>query len=590
MGAKQSKRSVDISGKEAEGAGEVAVAGAGGEGRLEPLADADALKPQLNGDLHVHESEKEKQHDSGTLENEKDANNEKVEKDTDKEKDTIHITNGESTEQKDAETIPIAEEAKKNKKEKVKKKWSLRSISFSRKDKPKQEKKQKDEEAKMNGEPENVPEEVAEGSSESNAIGEVEDTTESNDGKTPETPVTEPISNGSNTLESPKAVSAQETAAVTTTEETDEIKTNVNCQPEKLPVNGLSLEESKNEVPDLAQMEGIKPEENNAEITEPAPVTEIPVQKEVCFHQMPLIESTPPPLPANPPPSSVASFAATTMAPELTDASQPNTTETTISTPPLLDIKTELPKESTKSPTTAIATNNKELSTSKEQLTEDESTKITVDMNLMQVSGTQIATEKPIELLNKDEEIKAVASEPAADETEKTVVSASPELSTSRSAEDFPPPPPPLEEDMVMEETEVPITQEPTSRPDIDLINSNYPNGQTEVVANGDLEVATNNGNLETEHEIIKNKNVDKLGNSIEVECNGNAEDDAVAVNGEMQQLTENGKESEEASDVASPQEPIVVSDKKADLIPEIPVVPSELKNDTETSDVVAAN
>lgn len=54
MGAKQSKRSVDISGKEAESAGEVA-AGAGGEGRVEQLADADALKPQLNGDAHIHE-------------------------------------------------------------------------------------------------------------------------------------------------------------------------------------------------------------------------------------------------------------------------------------------------------------------------------------------------------------------------------------------------------------------------------------------------------------------------------------------------------------------------------------------------------
>nr|XP_026483747.1 DNA topoisomerase 1 isoform X1 [Vanessa tameamea] len=39
---------------------------------------------------------------------------------------------------------------------------------------------------------------------------------------------------------------------------------------------------------------------------------------------MPLIEPTPPPLPANPPPSSVVSFAATTMAPELTDASLAN--------------------------------------------------------------------------------------------------------------------------------------------------------------------------------------------------------------------------------------------------------------------------
>lgn len=58
MGAKQSKRSVDISGKEAESAGEVAASIAGGEGRLEPLADADALKPQLNGDAHIHDTVK----------------------------------------------------------------------------------------------------------------------------------------------------------------------------------------------------------------------------------------------------------------------------------------------------------------------------------------------------------------------------------------------------------------------------------------------------------------------------------------------------------------------------------------------------
>lgn len=56
MGAKQSKRSVDISGKEADGAGEVAAAGAGGEGRVEQLADPDALKAQINGDAHIHES------------------------------------------------------------------------------------------------------------------------------------------------------------------------------------------------------------------------------------------------------------------------------------------------------------------------------------------------------------------------------------------------------------------------------------------------------------------------------------------------------------------------------------------------------
>ncbi|KPI96771.1 hypothetical protein RR46_04896 [Papilio xuthus] len=171
MGAKQSKRSVDISGKEAEGAGagaaEVAAAGAGGEGRLEQLADADAgapLKPQLNGDAHIHEpSDKEKQLDSGTPENEKDATTEKENKEVEeaKEKDTPAVTNGDSEQKEEnGDAAATPEEAKKPKKEKVKKKWSLRSISFSRKDKPKQEKKAKEDEAKTpNGETEKLPEE-----------------------------------------------------------------------------------------------------------------------------------------------------------------------------------------------------------------------------------------------------------------------------------------------------------------------------------------------------------------------------------------------------------------------------------------------
>ncbi|CAH2108144.1 unnamed protein product [Euphydryas editha] len=170
MGAKQSKRSVDISGKEAEGAGEVAAAGAGGEGRVEQLADADALKPQLNGDAHIHEpSDKEKQLDSGTPENEKDATTEKQNKEQEENKDKNEevkkespVTNGDAEQKEEnAEIMPSPEDTKKPKKEKVKKKWSLRSISFSRKDKPKQEKKQKEEESKTNGEPEKVPEEVS---------------------------------------------------------------------------------------------------------------------------------------------------------------------------------------------------------------------------------------------------------------------------------------------------------------------------------------------------------------------------------------------------------------------------------------------
>ncbi|CAB3223718.1 unnamed protein product [Arctia plantaginis] len=330
MGAKQSKRSVDISGKEAESAGEVAASIAGGEGRLEPLADADALKPQLNGDAHIHDTEeKQKDVDSGTPENEKDATTEKETKQQEEDKEAAPLTNGESEQKvENGESTPTPEDGKKPKKEKVKKKWSLRSISFSRKDKPKQEKKPKDEEPKLNGEPEKVPEETADVASEVPVVPEtaeeVKTATDIKEDKTPETPVTEPITNGSSTPESPKAETpvVEEAAAPSPVIERPQSKTEV--EPEQLPVNGLSIAEPTEKTTEIVKNEDIK-EASTAETTEPVP--EISVKKEVCVEQMPLIDSTPPPLPANPPPSSVASFAATTMAPELSDASLANTAD-----------------------------------------------------------------------------------------------------------------------------------------------------------------------------------------------------------------------------------------------------------------------
>lgn len=109
--------------------------------------------------------DKEKQLDSGTPENEKDATTEKEIKNQENEKEATPVTNGDSeakpeSEKENGEATP-EQEGKKPKKEKVKKKWSLRSISFSRKDKPKQEKKQKDDEPKTNGDAEKLPEEVS---------------------------------------------------------------------------------------------------------------------------------------------------------------------------------------------------------------------------------------------------------------------------------------------------------------------------------------------------------------------------------------------------------------------------------------------
>ncbi|XP_050673857.1 A-kinase anchor protein 200 isoform X1 [Leptidea sinapis] len=328
MGAKQSKRSVDISGKEAESAGEVAAAGAGGEGRMEQIADVDALKPQVNGDAHLHETtDKEKELDSGTPENEKDATTEKEVKDAEENEKEAPVTNGDEPKE-NGESTPSPDDGKK-KKEKVKKKWSLRSISFSRKDKPKQEKKQKEEEEKKTNGLDEVLSEAVEAvpagaevlSQESNE--DVKSVPENKDEKTPETPVTEPLTNGSSTPETPKdeiPISEEpkiEKQIGVSPEPIKEVET------ESLPVERLTPEETKQvvPVPEIPEIDSNKIEESKNDIVEKVPASETIIQNEVCVEQPPLLESTPPPLPAYPPPSSVASFAATTMAPEPSDAS-----------------------------------------------------------------------------------------------------------------------------------------------------------------------------------------------------------------------------------------------------------------------------
>ncbi|CAH0692941.1 unnamed protein product [Chilo suppressalis] len=603
MGAKQSKRSVDISGKEAEGAGEVAAAGAGGEGRMEPLADADALKPQLNGDAHIHEqTDKEKQLDIGTPENEKDATTEKEEKQEDSEQKEI-ITNGDNSEQKteNDESAPTPEESKKPKKEKVKKKWSLRSISFSRKDKPKQEKKQKEEEPKLNGDTEKVPEEAAEVTAETvkNEDTEVKPNAEIKEEKTPETPVTEPITNGSNTPETPKEEVVVKEAPVTSVE-SDKPETKTEPEPEKLPINGLSIEEPIKEEPEIPKIEESQPKESSAEPTETVPAVEIPVQNEVCVEQMPLIESTPPPLPANPPPSSVATFAATTMAPDLTDASLANTAQTAISTPPTLDTKAELPKECLSESSHTVLTNNESdiHVPSSTKTSQEEVNATTVGVEEILETPIPVEQEADSEVKKDESDIKDVdenikmevelnGSEPEIPET--PVLPESPTLpetldsDTSDTTGDLPPPPPPedadddtLNDDVAIEKIEPPTIDELQEANNVvDAHISNRDVSET----NGIDKEEKMNGNLETQ---LKAMNVVVLENAM-VECNGNTLEECEA------------EESQPARASASPppasQEPVAVSDKMADLIPEVPVVPV-LNTETlqETSDAVVAN
>ncbi|XP_068632963.1 A-kinase anchor protein 200 [Battus philenor] len=632
MGAKQSKRSVDISGKEAESAGEVAAAGAGGEGRVEQLADADALKPQLNGDAHIHEtSDKEKQLD--TPEIEKDATTEKESKDGEeaKEKDAPVVTNGESEQKEEnGEAVAASEDLKKPKKEKVKKKWSLRSISFSRKDKPKQEKKAKEDDAKTpNGDSEKLPEEVAETNPE-NTVNEVAEEakseTETKDEKTPETPVTEPITNGSNTPESPKTDPSPIDESNPETPQDIRPEPNVALpEPEQLPVNGLSLEEPKVEVVEMAKSEESNIEKPTSDAPESVPVAEIPVIKEVCVEQISMIEPSPPPLPANPPPSSVVSFAATTMAPELTDASL--ATDITSSTAPISIATTtteaidedrvqsnlnhaekpitdvlSITKETLEDTTPEVDQNKEQVETENDLIiTGNEINESKTDF----ISPEEIAPDTPVVLIVPDNvKIPDIVLNEAQDEN-----SSSDELYRSKENHD---------DTYAAGDKEIIVNDKK------DTIHSN------KKVVTAEIDIATDFENL---------KNATKDGQELpaeEMKCNGTIEHDKSESVGILPNATEEdvvnkvaspddsmppslseamesqaGEVSNDASesfplppselcryDEASPtnspspaisQDILPVTDKMADLIPEVPVVP-ELKTDMETSDVVVAN
>ncbi|XP_045769021.1 A-kinase anchor protein 200 [Maniola jurtina] len=625
MGAKQSKRSVDISGKEAESAGEVA-AGAGGEGRVEQLADADALKPQLNGDAHIHDTaEKVKELDSGTPENEKDATTEKEgkEQEEEKEKESSVITNGDSELKADSgESTPSPEDTKKPKKEKVKKKWSLRSISFSRKDKPKQEKKQKEEEAKTNGEPEKVPEEVAETSPEKETNGVIQEDkseTETRDEKTPDTPVTEPITNGSSSPETPPEqtpTTDEPTNATKENERTESPKEEV--APEQLPINGLPLEEPKIEIAEPVETVACKAEETTVEKSEPVPATEIPDKNEVCVEKSPLIEPSPPPLPANPPPSSVASFAATTMAPELTDASLANPAEVTsnatrVDIPeinseikvepvsidvqridPIVETETVMEVESTEVEQPIVTSesdadvNNEEIPISNEDKTDSE-VQETVSIDIPQDNiNLENNVSNDIEALNDSDDIKNEVQSINADrKSPETVVDDLPEHNVvitdngKDSAND--------DENKQLQPIERDVALA-TSKTDSENGMTEHSEAPKESIQSDDLK--------ET------NKMKDSTQTVEVVECNGRLEDEKAMTNGEATPAIDDAADSappslsdaslppppSELGDAPAPQEVISVSDKMAELIPEVPSVP-ELKTELETTtDVAVAN
>ncbi|XP_057671014.1 cell surface glycoprotein 1-like isoform X1 [Diorhabda carinulata] len=323
MGAKQSKRSVDITNSptkgEAEAIGE-------GEGRVVKIGDAD-IKSTTNGAVphtDIEIGEKDETAKELTAEKE-DAEKEVAEvkengvsesedaktPDSESVGDNLNETekSPESTENKVEETA----EAKKQK-EKKKKKWSFRSISFSKKDKSKPAK-----DSEKNGDVKEVAEE------------NVDETATSPSTETPKTekvesPEETPVLNGEASKEELANDEPKSDAAAAATEERKKeepsVTEPVKDKPETEPVSEPKVEEHKPEEPKPVDAEPPKVPEpvvesdpSPKEQEEPAPTN--PLVEEIKEVRN---EELPPPLPSSNPPSSVTVFAESTKADILTTA------------------------------------------------------------------------------------------------------------------------------------------------------------------------------------------------------------------------------------------------------------------------------
>ncbi|XP_046591598.1 A-kinase anchor protein 200-like isoform X2 [Neodiprion virginianus] len=295
MGARQSKRSVDITttpkkdGIPAEGsvAGDAA---APGDGKLERIEESDG-KPTTNGtaphsDAVVDDKDKEKE-----KEQDKDKENDKdKDKDEDTEKEEVKVEDTrqessntdtpavaeEATTPTDGNTTPISPESatspdsKDAKKKDKKKKWSLRSLSFGKKDRSKTAR----EDAPKNGDV-TKEEPLAEGGEEAEVAAPVE-----------ESPAEEKTEVSSPTVEStpavaPAPVKEEEKAAPASPTPVEEKKEEPTPAPTPVPVEEKKEEIEKVEpvvvadkVEKIAEPEA--PAENPAEVSATESVTEAP--------------------------------------------------------------------------------------------------------------------------------------------------------------------------------------------------------------------------------------------------------------------------------------------------------------------------
>ncbi|XP_015184716.1 PREDICTED: uncharacterized protein DDB_G0286299-like [Polistes dominula] len=328
MGARQSKRSVDITttpkkeGVPSEGA--VGDAATPGDGKLERIEESDA-KPTTNGIAYRTDVNEDKDKDKDdTNEKDKEKEKEKQQSEEAKPEDTKQESSGESpaegaevttpTEGNAASpnTVASPESKEPKKKEKMRKKWSLRSISFSKKDKSKPAR----EEAPKNGDvtkEEPLPESgedcdqgAVSGSPAEENKSEASSPSENNS-STPLSPAVE--ANEESTTATTTTATTTTTAApaaapadATTPEQSTEAPTAVaaaaaatTTPPATSPVVEEKKEEPTPSAPTPVPLEDKKGDVENVEgekkVVESAPEVEIPVVEKAVTHEVATTEN-----------------------------------------------------------------------------------------------------------------------------------------------------------------------------------------------------------------------------------------------------------------------------------------------------------
>ncbi|XP_031349853.1 uncharacterized protein LOC116175728 isoform X1 [Photinus pyralis] len=307
MGAKQSRRSVDITTTPKKGEIESPIEG---EGKVEKISDLET-KIATNGSIHNEieyaDKEETEKEDAEAAIKENGVSDSEGSKTPDADVFTGNQLNESSdVAEKSADSLEKSDETnennKKNKEKSKKKKWSFRALSFSKKDKSKPGKDEK------NGDVKEVNEEGAE---ETITTPTSPEETKANEVVSPSLPESEvePLTNGEADIAKPTTEVTKDNENV----ESKPVEQPTSVAPkvsETKPIASPVLKEEETKVEELkaeGAVESIQPKQEESTDVK-ADETVVAEPKEVRN------EEVPPPLPSSNPPSPVTVFAESTMA------------------------------------------------------------------------------------------------------------------------------------------------------------------------------------------------------------------------------------------------------------------------------------